>query len=58
MPWDSLFKWFQFLIGRLKTVKEDKIPYDKWAFQFLIGRLKTWQAFCLLWGKGDGFNSL
>ena len=32
---------FQFLIGRLGTVREEDLPVFEEAFQFLIGRLGT-----------------
>jgi len=38
-------KWFQFLIGRLKTRGLGTTPDVLLGFQFLIGRLKTRQRF-------------
>ena len=38
----KLIRWFQFLIGRLKTQKKINDELEKLPmFQFLIGRLKT-----------------
>jgi len=54
-----LFLWFQFLIGRLKTIDYHKIAVIlSKKFQFLIGRLKTNILRCEVKNEQESFNSL
>ena len=49
---------FQFLIGRLQTVREILLSTTSNKFQFLIGRLQTTEGIAMALEFDGGFNSL
>jgi len=49
---------FQFLIGRLDTIEQNKLSLEREEFQFLIGRLDTAEAVASLWEEGKLFQFL
>ncbi len=49
---------FQFLIGRLSTLKKADKEMEQFAFQFLIGRLSTSDNLACQLGQLIRFNSL
>ena len=48
---------FQFLIGKLKTLRDGETVFNETMFQFLIGKLKTIYKTKIKPALEEGFNS-